>query len=1639
MKKHIILIAALCTICTLSAQTPVNDDCSGIIDLGFAPSCSPDVYTNVNATPTDIGNDNAPTCFNSGIAHRDVWFMFTCPDTLFDFRITLTGVGNSIINPEFAVYRGDCEFDGLAELLCAKADVGENTLFLDVTGLTPGLPYFIRVSDYSQTATPNWGEFTLCVDKIPPITTIDEGGSGLCEGTLYDSGGPDNDYGPDEDYVFNICPNDPSGCITFTLEYYNIEIGVGGIFTGDALTFYDGPDINSPIISQLNDGGFTAQQAAGGGVCFTVQASSGCLTVQFTSDATNELEGWKGQWVCSSEPCVAPEQMTVNTNITADDIVDAVSTPATTVTVTSINCGDGAYGTFSFPTDNNDLGLDKGLILTSGSAQIAVGPNNQTGAGLGVAPFFPNDPGDADLDYLSVQQGNGLASNDACIVELDVFVATDELTFEYVFGSEEYPEYVNSNFNDIFAFLVSGPGIVGDPGLGGALNIATLPNSNTFVQINSVNNLLNWQYYRNNQPWSFNNNKSLQYDGLTSDSLGIKKTLTARTPVIPCNTYHLKLAVADRADEAFDSGVFVSKIQGGTPNLAVQFASGIDYFIEDCSGNQDQLVISLSQPFDQPTSFIVTVGGTATLGADYTLSIPPIITFPAGQTTLSFPIVPLPDALMEGTETITISLSNNFGCGTVVYKTLTVELADNVTVDVVGGDTLFVCAGSTLQLQAEGAANYFWAPPGAVSNPFISDPTITPTQDIWLEVTGTVSSCVDVDSVYVRIIDPEIEVVALTPTDICQGTTVLLQANNNVNNSGLVWSPAAGLDNPNSPTPVATPLATTTYTATVSIAGCSVSDQVTINVDTLFFPTLTTTDTTVCQNYPVQLANVLSSTTAYNWTPALGLDDPASSGPIALPDATTTYTLVATSANNYCSQTASVKINVIAADVEIQGDDYYEICLGDTVALNALFSPVGADVKWSPSFYLSGTTGPSVNAYPDESVTVFASYTINGCFVSDSVRIRVDSLPDQSLIREMDKEIYCPGDTVYLISPTYEPANFPDIMIEWLPFGGQETPLDNWNMVITATTTHIFERIVTNRGCKDTSSIEVPVAIPPTIMATVNPEDICPGESAQILVTVDPPGTTLEWQDMPTTLSCSDCPNPTATPMVTTTYTIAAKDVPCPSGASVTVNVLPLPLLNLPQNPVLCLGQSIQLNTISEPGVTYAWSPPTGLDNPNSATPVATPTTSTNYTLTTSGAACDIEAAVNVTVVSATIDVGPDITICANEGATLTAVTTGTPGTVTWTPGNLTGNSINVNPTVTTTYTATIAFSADCFFTDEVTITVLPIPMLDLAENTTICLGESLALNTVSEPGVTYSWSPVTGLNNPNSATPVATPTTTTTYTITASNADCTIQEPVTITVAAATLDAGPDQTICFGDGATLTAITTGTPGNVTWTPGNFLGNAFNVNPLTSTTYTATLAFGPDCVESDTVRLTVIPGVSVENITAAPDPTDTICIGVPITLKSSATPASAVLTWTIDGGTMPGITGDSVTFVPSVPEGSATFTVIATAANGCSKESAPVTYDFKRCLAVPNAFTPGSDGVNDTFGPLLFGSNTEITQFIIFNRWGQKVFESSPGKERWDGKVDGKDAPSDVYVYYIVLQYANGDVETLKGDIALLR
>lgn len=131
------------------------------------------------------------------------------------------------------------------------------------------------------------------------------------------------------------------------------------------------------------------------------------------------------------------------------------------------------------------MGLTHGLILTTGKAGAAVGPNSDD-----MLPYYTYDELDSTDSYKVLLENytGGKEVFAYCVFSFDVIPQGDTISYDYMFTSEEYNELVDSHYNDAFAFFISGPGIVPDANAGGRRNIARVPNSNVEVSINTVNN-----------------------------------------------------------------------------------------------------------------------------------------------------------------------------------------------------------------------------------------------------------------------------------------------------------------------------------------------------------------------------------------------------------------------------------------------------------------------------------------------------------------------------------------------------------------------------------------------------------------------------------------------------------------------------------------------------------------------------------------------------------------------------------------------------------------------------------------------------------------------------------------------------------------------------------------------------------------------------------------------------------------------------------------------------------------------------------------------------------------------------------------------------------------------------------------------
>ncbi|QSB25180.1 choice-of-anchor L domain-containing protein [Flavobacterium sp. CLA17] len=191
-----------------------------------------------------------------------------------------------------------------------------------------------------------------------------------------------------------------------------------------------------------------------------------------------------------------------------------------------------------------NIGINKGLILSTGNAIIAKGPNDQ---GQATLPTSNPVQGDPDLSILT----NNQPIQNAAVLEFDFVPVGNKLTFNFVFASDEYPEFVNDSYNDNFGFFIAGPGITG-PYSGNAKNIALIPTTSLPVSINNLNNGNSnngpceyCQYYVNNDSGT-----TIQYDGFT-------KVIQAVSDVQCGQTYHIKLAIANVLDNNYDSAVFI--------------------------------------------------------------------------------------------------------------------------------------------------------------------------------------------------------------------------------------------------------------------------------------------------------------------------------------------------------------------------------------------------------------------------------------------------------------------------------------------------------------------------------------------------------------------------------------------------------------------------------------------------------------------------------------------------------------------------------------------------------------------------------------------------------------------------------------------------------------------------------------------------------------------------------------------------------------------------------------------------------------------------------------------------------------------------------------------------------------------------
>lgn len=1510
---------------------PANDECASAIDLGVLPACSGQAFSNLNATTTILNNQDLPSCFNGGTTQRDVWFTFTTSSEVTNVTISLEGTesgpnSRSIINPQFTVYVGNCAGSLLeAEAFCAKADPGQTAVEASLAGLEADATYYLRVNDYSASATPNWGDFTLCIEESAlSVNMGDAEGATTCRGILFDSGGPDGSYRNSEFSTFTICPALPQGCLEIELKEFAIEPPFLN-FEADRLLFYEGEGTDGPILANIS--GFRLA----GETPIKIQSAATCITVALISDGSITLDGFELEWRCLP-------------NCTVSSIDNPTPVTQLPFTGTFSTCEGGAsVGQSPCLGLNTDFinGPDYVFVYDApGGTCLDVNVSNAV-AGTGV--LILNGPPDVDETTCIAQGSRGslLQANLQEPGRYYIIVSNANDCSDFSISIDQAECSISPSLEDALCNPLNG--CITDQGIP---SVFLFEDGFQDMEITDANRGC-WEGYgdepdfvwftiqaRAAGPFGF----ILQSGDNVSDI-----DFNVWGPFSPDEVCQSSQSVIDfiannppiRSSYA-PSQAGLTGLTARHPQFGFEITDDYDCGDEPGSGGDDFV-----RPIDARTDEVYVVlmndwGNQIEQGGiliDWSPSDPAVIG----------PIIPevitnLDTALCQGdsvqivlesgidailwlNDTETLSCTDCLNpvakpLKTTTYRALIDAICFKDTIDVTVnvlaldlGPDIDVCFGAEFDLVAGPDypnARYEWTVPDGISLSCTdcSAPTITTGQsgDFTLEVSLISDQCTLTDQVTVSV-GPESEPAPRysiqDDLQICQGDSVRIGGPD----EGVEyrWSSRPAGFFSEEADPLVRPAVTTTYFLEVSNSLCAIPVRDSVTVEVSLPPVLRMVgDTVACQGDTLVLAfDDVEEGVEYTWiTPGGRIVDTHPGEPLVMDNpGEQVYTLEAVRSG--CTVSASVSVNIREISVEIAADeDTLLLCRGDSELITLNVTPAGATVEWTPAETVTAVGANVYEVAPVRGGLYVVQAANEACLRYDSIYVAVDSLPLDLAIMPADTTI-CEGETVILQSKIYEPRNFPNIDFMWIPSDGQQTPDSLYNLVVTPTDTIMYARITTNGACVDTTMATVNVN--PIEEISIIPADttLCLGEAVNLRIQI-PAGkemTDIMWSPE-AGLSCTDCENPQAAPLSRTVYNVEGKIDDCPVNTSAVINITPPPTVDLIDNTAICIGESIRLaNAVDATSVEWSSSTDPNFSN--------------------------------------------------------------------------TDPFLTVSPTETTTYRI-VAERGDCGTVEEqVTITVVP--------------QVSLSYNAPAE--------------------------------------------------------------ICQGDALTLSASVTPNPGvgsNYLWLYNGRQATGANpvINGLTETT-TFTLVYENPCqVLQETFTVEVREAVRVVSMTVDPIEflTDGVPLGQTITLTAETNPADgagATYTWTANGQPISG-NGRTTTHQPT--EETTEYIVTTRTASGCeSSFSVSVRVIIPR-FEVPNAFTPNGDQTNDFFNVIATpGAVFEVTQFRVFNRWGQLVYDNGNPSEGWDGNHNGNPAPSDVYIYRITVLLPNGEERNFEGDVTLIR
>jgi gliding motility-associated-like protein len=462
-------------------------------------------------------------------------------------------------------------------------------------------------------------------------------------------------------------------------------------------------------------------------------------------------------------------------------------------------------------------------------------------------------------------------------------------------------------------------------------------------------------------------------------------------------------------------------------------------------------------------------------------------------------------------------------------------------------------------------------------------------------------------------------------------------------------------------------------------------------------------------------------------------------------------------------------------------------------------------------------------------------------------------------------------------------------------------------------------------------------------------------------------------------------------------------------------------------NPIapVCPGESIQLEAFG--GITYAWSPGNVLDDSTSATPIASISTTTQFTVVISDSCGTDTLQLTLDVYGISYSLSNDTSVCIGGSVPLLA---SGGGTYTWSPPIFLSNALIADPIClpdsTTEYLVTIVTPDGCEVTDSVTVSVYynpPLPIL--ADTIPLCFGSSVQVQAAGAS--TYNWYPTNFITPSTGAlVTIATPTDTWYY-CDFINACGSVTDSVWIDVIQPEINAGNDTIVCPGESAFLWAS-----GGVSysWSPFSTLnagiGSSVIATPQLPTVYvvTGTDVFG--CQDTADVFVDLYPPAFIQTT-----PDVYAIFGDEIQLGAISTTPGTFIWYPADY--LSCVTCQNPIASPPT---NAIYTVQYTDANGCSA-SDQVTISFDPIIYVPNTFTPDGDEFNNGFQ--VIANNITSFELSIFNRWGERIYVMNNSYDYWDGSYNGLPCPDGTYTWKLTYVDFKDQSYSIAGHINLLR